>query len=538
VLHLFLAIFPRGIGGFLGIVIPIALLIVAACLKYIGSKSWIRSLAGSFVGFLCYPLAIGLLLWAFASKQYGELLAWSMLWGFPIILGIALLFLAWLVNVAILCAFGGLKAGLLTGFVVMPILWTLCFGSGFGLLNVYENKRASLDPADALQRGDHVYLEQTTQPGDANALLQLALEYLDPKAAKIAIDKGANVGGSIAIISTYPQSPLQAALEPISNEARSLDKSERAARQEQMVFLLLAHKADPNLVVKPGEAPLLLAIGSADSPTLVTALIDAGARIPENALHLASLSTLPNSTAIVRLLLDKGCDVNARRASDQRTPLQCAAVGLPGTIDLLVQRGASVRPSPLASPDEAPILIAELAGRPDNALELLKLGADPHARTTEGLSAWQLSRDPKLRAALEAAGVPQEISEADLVPEKGDTAAMFMAAYKKNTSIYRIQDVLLSQLRGAGPWDIRVRFPDTTAPVMLKGVRRIEIKDLGADATGDSRNVRNTLVFGEKGPQPGLVTRTFELLEPFSDQVRLGFSVSFTFEKEEPSPNR
>lgn len=528
-----LAILPRGIGGFLGIAIPVALLIVAVCLKYIGRKSWLRALAGSLVGFLCYPLAIGLLIAAFASEKYGELLAWSMMWGMPLIIGLMLLFVAWLVNVAILCGFGGLRAGLITGFVVMPLLWTLCFGAGFSLLNVYEDKRTSLDPADALQRGDYSYLEQNTTPNAANDLLKLALARLDTRAAEIALAKGADINRAFSLVNGIEQTSLQAALEPISMEARNLDATQRIERQKQMVTLLLHHKADPNLSARPGDLPILLAIDKAGSVDMVKALLATGATVPEGALHLACSGNFPDSTAIVQALLDAGADANSPRASDQRTPLQCAAVGLPSTIDLLVKRGANPRPTPLASRDEAPILIAALDARPANALALLRNGADPLARTADGLSAWQLSSDPALRAALEAAGVPRQISEADLVPKEGDTAEMFMAAFRKNTSIYPIRDAITDQLRGAGPWDIRVRFPDSSEPVLLKDVVRIEIKDLGAKASGTKRNVRNEIVLGEKNPIFGLPTRTIEKLEAFSAQVRLGFSVTFWFEKEE-----
>jgi len=90
-----------------------------------------------------------------------------------------LLFLAWLVNVAILCCFGGLRAGLITGFVVMPVMWMLCFGSAFSLLNVYEHGRASLDPYDALKRGDYTDLEATTSRETAESLFFMGVVQLD-----------------------------------------------------------------------------------------------------------------------------------------------------------------------------------------------------------------------------------------------------------------------------------------------------------------------------------------------------------------------
>lgn len=518
-------------GGFLGIVLPIAFLIVAASLKYLGRKSWLRSLAGSFVGFLCYPAAIALLFWALASEKYGELLAWSMMFGLPIIIGLMLLIAAYFVNVAILCFFGGLRAGLVTGFVVLPLMWALCFGSGYNLLHAYEDKRTSLDPLDAVERGDYAYLEQKVGPEDAAYLWKLAIGRLDLKAAEIALAKGADVNAPLQLVGDVSQTPLQAVLEPISQEARNLDANDRQARQKALIAFLLAHKADPNATKRPEAAPLLLAIGKMGDPEVVKELLAAGARLAKDggALQLACQSNLPESTEIARILLDAGADVNAPGGSEGRSPLQCAALGLPGTISLLVERGANPRPSPLRDPDEAPILIALLGRRPDNALLLLRDGADPLARTSDGLTAWQLTRDPALRAALEQKGVRPEISTGDLVPSVGNTATMLMEAFRRNTSIYPLRDVITAQLRGAGPWNLRVLFPGDSSPVLLNDVTRIEILDLGADAKGSERNVRNRIVIGDKEPAEGQQSRTIEDLEPFSDQVRLGYSVTFTF---------
>lgn len=526
-----LAQVSRGTGAFLGIAIPIALLLVAFSLRWIGKKSWPRSLAGAFVGFLCYPLAIGLLIWAFTSEKYGELLAWSMMFGLPLVLGLLLLILAWFVNVAILCWFGGMRGGLITGFVVLPLMWSLCFGmGGANLLGLYEEKRESIDPVDAVERGDYEYLGKSIGKEQANELWKLSFIWLDPKSAEIALRLGADVNGIMTLVNGIPQTPLQIALNPLSYEA--LKKPDLPGRKLAMVDLLLRHKADPNLAGRPGEEPLLLAINRVGDPGMVKKLLNAGAKLSQEtpALHLAASTKFPGSVEMVKLLLETGVDINGVRPRDQRTPLQCAATGLPETLKLLVEKGAQVRPEPLAKPDEAPILIAVLGGRPDNALALLELGADPFARTEDGLSAWQISRDPMLRKALEAKGVPPEVPLADLVSKEGETVDWLFQAFSRNTSVYRVLGALSAQLTGAGPWDIRVLFPGDKEPVVLKGVTSIELQELGSNAQGGERVVKNTVWLGDKNPPPGLKSRKLEKMKPFSAQVQLGYAIVFRYE--------
>ncbi len=532
------ALFPRGISGFLGIAIPVALCVVAFCLRRIGTVSWLRAGVGSFVGFLCYPLAIGLLIWAFSSEKYGELLGWSMMFGLPFIIGIGLLLVAWLVNVAILCGFGGMKAGAITGFLVLPAMWTLCFGSGISLLDVYEEKRESLDPADAVARGDYDFIRKETNAANANVMLEYALRYIDSSAAEIALVAGANVNGVLKLVNDIPQTPLQIALEPLTQEANALEPKLKAQRQRDLVALLLRQKAVVNFVGPGGTPPLTLAAQNGCEVSIIKALLDAGAQVSKEQppLHAAAILRAPLGPEMVTLLLEAGAELHAPRPADNWTPLQCAAAaGNTEVLQLLIERGASVNLTTMGKPDEAPLLLAARYDHPATALVLLDHGADPMLRTSEGLSAWQLNRDAALRQALEAKGVPREVHLADYSMEEGNTAEWLFKAFTHNTSVYRVQGALADKLTGAGPWDMKVRFPEDAAPVLLKGVAHIRCEELASDISGGGRIVKQTVTLGTKLPPENTLRRKMEKLEPFSTQVQLGYAVTFFFAEQEPT---
>jgi ankyrin repeat protein len=539
--HLFYPIvatlIPRGFGVFLGIAIPVAMIVVAISLKWIGAKTWLRSITGAVVGFVFYPLVLGILLWALSSEKYGEALGWSMLFGLPILIGIALLFVAWLANVAILCAFGGKRAGMITGFVIMPVMWMLCFGGGANLLGLFEKTRGSLDTLDAVKRGDYPYLEKLPVTEQSTHVWRLALEHLDPRAAELALQAGADVNGQITLVGDVPQTPLQVALDPLATEAWSLGPDVLRARQIELVDLLINHGADVNLAGPRDEDPLGLAILKTRDPAIVKTLMNAGAvhSTTNPPLHLASYLTPPEGTELVSMMLDAGADPNFARPADRRTPLQCAAIsGNIATLRLLIERGARVRPGALASPDEAPVLLAALNRRPDNAIFLIESGADPHARTTDGLSAWQISRDPSLRLALEAKGVPREIETADFSAHGANFTTHLMNAFGRNTSLSPVVGEFSAVINGAGPWNMIIPFPEDLTPVLLTGVSCIELQALGADSAGNNINVQNTVYLGDEKPPQGMRQRRIERLDPFSPQVRLGYAITFYFERESP----
>lgn len=93
----------------------------------------------------------------------------------------------------------------------------------------------------------------------------------------------------------------------------------------EIVSLLLQHGADPNIVTRNGETPLLIA-SYQGNPGVVHLLLSAGARVDarESRYGFTALTTAAKEghVEVVRLLLEAGADVNDK--TDGRTALTFA----------------------------------------------------------------------------------------------------------------------------------------------------------------------------------------------------------------------
>ena len=100
-----------------------------------------------------------------------------------------------------------------------------------------------------------------------------------------------------------------------------------------------------------------------------------------SALHLAAFSGVPGA---VQLLVDRGADVQARaRTKFKNTPLQVALLdGQLATAKLLIERGAD--PLVRQAGGFAPLHEASLLGRRDLVDLLLDAGAEINARSDDG----------------------------------------------------------------------------------------------------------------------------------------------------------
>lgn len=156
-----------------------------------------------------------------------------------------------------------------------------------------------------------------------------------------------------------------------------------------VVRLLLAHGADPNLKVERGGSPLEIATYEGRSTECVQLLLDQGASFdPSVILHLASAySRDRDKVDIVRIFLDRGCDVNAvdpRPNSTGETPLYDAvASNYRESVKLLLERGADAN-AKIDGYLQTPLHQAALSGEPKIAELLLQAGADPNALDHEG----------------------------------------------------------------------------------------------------------------------------------------------------------
>ena len=162
-----------------------------------------------------------------------------------------------------------------------------------------------------------------------------------------------------------------------TNGARPLHLAALADRAE-VAKLLVARGADIESRDNNGMTPLLIA-ASNGKRDVTAVLLDAGAdvkaegvRYPYNALGVAAFGC---QIPIVKLLLSKGMDINARFDDKNETLLFLVAPTLhhsPATLD---QRLAMIA-------------------------FLLANGIDPNVKNADGKTAYDLSIDPKVRALL------------------------------------------------------------------------------------------------------------------------------------------
>ncbi len=163
---------------------------------------------------------------------------------------------------------------------------------------------------------------------------------------------------------------------PVNPKAVSLVEALRADRQAFNKMLA----ENPKLLNErgpEGATPFMYAVLYSDAATLER-LIQQGADVNKRsdsgstALMFAALDLEKT-----KVLLSHGADVNAH-SDDMRTPLMVAA-GRPGNsavVKLLLSKGANVNPGTNPGAESSPILEATMAGDPESMQMLLDRGAD------------------------------------------------------------------------------------------------------------------------------------------------------------------
>jgi len=166
----------------------------------------------------------------------------------------------------------------------------------------------------------------------------------------------------------------------------------------EVASVLLEYGANVNHPDNFGRSPLHLASRQSHDD-LVRLLLDHGANPSatddrnKTPLHVGSYSGGPE---VVRLLLDHGSDVNARSTSklcDGWTPLHHAAErGLVEVVQLLLDHGADVNTRNTGH--WTALHLAALFGHLQVVNALLGRGANPHARTIQGNTPFEFTKEP------------------------------------------------------------------------------------------------------------------------------------------------
>lgn len=214
---------------------------------------------------------------------------------------------------------------------------------------------------------------------------------------KLALSLGALLGCVFAADSAVRR--FQAAMHRFqANEGFIRALSEKSPKK---IAALLRSGADPNGRTQEGATPLLVSAGLLGSVPPTTQLLDAGARVngsgrwygvgfircpvgekqfEQTPLALAAAS---GQTAVVRLLLARGADPNARDGSGY-TVLR-RAVPKPVLVRLLLNAGARLGND--AAGHHAILAEAAGDGESETVALLLDHGADPNAATDRGNTA-------------------------------------------------------------------------------------------------------------------------------------------------------
>jgi ankyrin repeat protein len=206
----------------------------------------------------------------------------------------------------------------------------------------------------------------------------------------------------------------------------------------EKVRLLVEHGADVNARSKQGRTPLIIAAAHDGASQIVKLLLDKGA---DPSAHdgggttALSAATGANDSASVRLLLDKGVDVNLSGVAlglgiGGQTPLMNAAShGNVEVMKLLMAKKADVnavgipelgrvKNGPIALGSMTALLSAVAYGGADAVKLLLDAGADPNAKDVRGMTPLMLAvatdrPDPRVVRMLIEKGANPQIKSKD-----------------------------------------------------------------------------------------------------------------------------
>jgi ankyrin repeat protein len=110
---------------------------------------------------------------------------------------------------------------------------------------------------------------------------------------------------------------------------------------------------------------------------------------------------------MVRLLLEKGADVNAQNKSGESLLIwMCRDDADPEDIRFLLSRGADVKVADREG--ITPLMYAAGSGRGETVRLLLEKGADPNAVSRHGFTALGIAQNPEVRKILKKHGAREQ----------------------------------------------------------------------------------------------------------------------------------
>lgn len=95
----------------------------AAVVHWLGRKPWNTALQTGLLALIPFAVVIAGFFLLLATPFYKSQIEWTMTFGLPLLVFLALLWLAWIVKIVYLCIVTDTKAGLIAGLIVFPILW-------------------------------------------------------------------------------------------------------------------------------------------------------------------------------------------------------------------------------------------------------------------------------------------------------------------------------------------------------------------------------------------------------------------------------